>query len=209
MPALARKAALSVLATASCVILVSPPAQAAAPPPSGPSAPPGQPAAQGGGYTTDASYCLPDEDGNPPESDPYDDVSSVDEFGSDNKYLYCGDPSKGVLHIDEDHPIDRGSDDDEYLRTCVQNFGSYGNELPPGEDPNNYVMDMPLDKNEDGRADDSARLAYSKEKNDDGIYPVVSVATKQTENYPQGNDWYGCAEYPFSTSGAHQHVERQ
>lgn len=206
MSSLTRQATLSVLATASCMILAMPAAQATAPASSGPSAPPGQPAPQGGGYTADASECLDGTYG------PYDDVSSIDEFGSDNKYLYCGDETKGVLHIADGanpHPIDEDADDDEYVRTCVQNFGSYGNELPPGTDPNNYVMDMPLDKDEDGRADDSARLAYSKQKNSDDIYPVVSVQTKQTEEYPQGNDWYGCAEYPFSTSGAQQHVGRQ
>lgn len=76
------------------------------------------------------------------------------------------------------HPIAHNGDDDDSNVTCVENFGSYGNDLPPGEDPLNYVVDMPLDKNEDGVADGSARIAYDKE-----TYNVTSVETKQTQDH--------------------------
>jgi hypothetical protein len=178
MTTLARKAGISLVAAASGLLVAAPTVQAST-------------QAQGPGisYDADASECLSGDAG------PYDTVASVDEWGFDDKYLYCGDLTKGVLHINEGHPINEDGDDDDDIATCVENFGSYGSQLPDGTNPNNYVMEMPIDKDEDGNTDDMARLAYDKNTNDDDIYPVVSLHTTQKPEFPLSNDWDGCANY--------------
>lgn len=170
-----RKTGIMTTTVASCFALGAPVAHAAEPPAQSPRA----------AYNAYASDCLTNN------ADYDDTVASFTAGPINNAYLYCGDQTKGVLHIDRDHPFAENGDDDDDIVTCVENFGSYGSDLPPGEDPYNFVVEMPLDKDEDGSPDDTARIAYDKD-----TYNVTSLHTKQTSDHPQGNDWYGCANYP-------------
>lgn len=79
--------------------------------------------AQAGVVTSDASECLTGEAG------PYDLVAAA--FGPWPKpiFLSCGDRTKGVLHIDMDHPIaDDGSDDEDLLQ-CFKGIVYGGDEV--------------------------------------------------------------------------------
>lgn len=131
------------------------------------------------GYSATPSACLRGEVG------PDWDVASVNETGTDNKYLYCGSGATGVLHIDggaHPHPIDESGADDDNVVNCVMNFGSYGHD--GGEDRNNYRMYMRLLNGQ------TAWLHYDKES-----YNVVTVYTTGTA---EGNDWNQCGNYPTS-----------
>lgn len=64
---------------------------------------------------TSASACL---DG---YSGPYD---YVNQYGGVT--LYCGDHTKGILHIDDAHPIAENGADDVNIVRCMNNIISYG-----------------------------------------------------------------------------------
>lgn len=80
--------------------------------------------AQAGVVTSDASECLTGEAG------PYDLVAAA--FGPWPKpiFLSCGDRTKGVLHIDMDHPIADDGSDDEALLKCFKGVVYGGDEVP-------------------------------------------------------------------------------
>jgi hypothetical protein len=47
-----------------------------------------------------------------------------------NVTLYCGDPTKGVVHINSDHSIRDDGTDDYNVRRCHDNTVYYGREVP-------------------------------------------------------------------------------
>lgn len=46
-----------------------------------------------------------------------------------NVILYCGDPTKGVIHIDAEHPIAEDGSDDENVQDCHKNVMFRGEEV--------------------------------------------------------------------------------
>lgn len=47
--------------------------------------------------------------------------------------LYCGDPTKGIIHIDFAHPISEDGSDDEDVVRCLQRIMYYGDEVPAAQ----------------------------------------------------------------------------
>lgn len=45
-----------------------------------------------------------------------------------NVSLYCGDPTKGLIHIDSEHPISEDGSDDDNVAQCHSNIMYYGDE---------------------------------------------------------------------------------
>lgn len=169
-----RSAARRIAALALAMAIAALPVQASGAYGASPQQPP-----RAAGYSATPSACLRGEVG------PDWDVASVNETGTDNKYLYCGSGATGVLHIDggaHPHPIDDNGADDDNLVNCVMNFGSYGHD--GGEDANNYRMYMRLLNGQ------TAWLHYDKE-----TYNVVTV---YTTGAGEGNDWNQCGNYPAS-----------
>lgn len=60
-----------------------------------------------------------------------------------NVYLYCGDPTKGVIHIDAGHPIDENGADDEAVRQCHQNVMHFGHEVTANPGNRAWQIDRP------------------------------------------------------------------
>lgn len=83
------------------------------------------PTEQGGGRAVEVQDCLDGDAG------PYDYVFQAFGFRP-TATLRCGDPTKGVLHIDDRHPID----DPTAFLGGVQNVFSFGELERPGSMPN-------------------------------------------------------------------------
>lgn len=92
--------------------------------------------------------------------------------------LYCGDISKGVIHISQNHDIDEGGADDENVVACMDGILYYGEEdVASSEDNLMYVAKL-----SDGRI---AKLVWDEETNE--------VVTMYVEG-DVSNDWAACAE---------------
>lgn len=117
------------------------------------------------------SYCLSGD------ADPRDVVSSVSgpSFFS-SVTLYCGDPTKGVLHIDAAHPISVDGSDDDNVVLCLNRIMYYGEEVPAA--PGNRAWQI-------ARSDRwSATTVF-----DADTLEVISMFTSDS------NNWAACAAF--------------
>lgn len=104
------------------------------------------------------------------EAGPYDHVFQA--FGyRPTATLRCGDPTKGVLHIDGGHPID----DPGSFTSCVQNIFSFGYLERPGETPNTSLYRFDY-------SGGSARGLYDNQTGD-----ILTVYTSGATN-----EWLSC-----------------
>ncbi len=111
------------------------------------------------------------------EADREDLVAEYD-FGWFTISLYCGDISRGVVHIALEHDIDEGGADDENIVACMEGILYYGDEVVAvGRENLRYAAKL-----SDGR---TATLAWDEETNE--------VVTMYVEG-DVSNDWAACAE---------------
>lgn len=160
-----RRTATATAIILACALVGAPAVQAA--PPRQPSHP--------AGYQAAPSTCFSGY------GEPGDTVASFRAGVSGDAYVYCGSPSKGVIHIDADHTIDESGSDDDNFVNCVMNFSDYGKDVGySNRNPNHYIVDMNL---KNGKA----RAVY-----DVNSYEIITVFTIGGE----GNDWESCANFP-------------
>jgi hypothetical protein len=116
--------------------------------------------------TTSASACLNGYSG------PYDLVNS---YAGIN--LKCGDPSKGVLHIDASHPIATNGRDDVHVDRCMDNILAYGRSVTAN--PGNTAKR--ITRSSGGYA----QIVWDSRTKD-----VITMYTSDS------NNWTACAAYP-------------
>lgn len=124
------------------------------------------PAAAEAAARTSASACLQGLSG------PYDLVNS---YGGLN--LKCGDPTKGVLHIDSSHPINEDGADDVHINRCMNNIVGLG--VPRAA--SGGISAKRITRPSGGWA----QIIW-----DSGTKDVLSMYTSEN------NNWAACAAYP-------------
>jgi hypothetical protein len=116
--------------------------------------------------TTSASACLKGYDG------PY---ALVNAYAGVN--LKCGDPSKGVIHIDASHPIAEDGRDDVHVDRCMNNILAYGKSVSA----NAGNAAKRITRSSGGYA----QLVWDSSTKD-----VITMYTSDS------NNWTACAAYP-------------
>lgn len=111
------------------------------------------------------------------DAGPFDYAVQVQAGGFTIFELRCGDPTKGVLHIDAGHPIEPGSE--VAFKDCIQNIVS-GRDVGPGNPPNSVVRTWAY-------RGGTGTIVY-----DDSSDTKV-ILTAYTSNGPRGNNWRDCA----------------
>ncbi len=94
-----------------------------------------------------------------------------------NVTLLCGDPTKGIIHIDAAHPIDPGGADDENVRTCHHNVMYYGSEVPANAGNRAWQITRP--------AGGTATVVFD-------AYTLETVTMFTSDS----NNWAACARFP-------------
>jgi len=102
--------------------------------------------------------------------------------------LYCGDPTKGVLHIDESHPVVEnitGTPTDAYFLACLYYVFHFGRVIGTGNTAGSHVYSM----------------EYSNSINSDQARAVVRdsdgyILTAWPNTYVGDFNWYACAVAP-------------
>lgn len=113
-----------------------------------------------------ASSCLKGYDG------PYEVVNSYRGI-----VLKCGDYSKGIIHIDDGHPISESGRDDVRVERCMNNIIGYGKSAPANSGNTARRITRP--------SGGWAQIVWdSSSKN------VVTMYTSDN------NNWKACAAYP-------------
>lgn len=125
-----------------------------------------------GGVRVTASSCLTGDSG-PRERVA---TSNGPSFFS-NVILYCGDPTKGVLHINAAHPISEDGSDDVNVRDCHNNIMFRGDEIPAAAGNRAWQIARPTGG--------SATLVFDSESNE-----TITMFTSDS------NNWAACAAFP-------------
>jgi hypothetical protein len=94
-----------------------------------------------------------------------------------NVSLYCGDPTKGVIHIDSEHPISEDGSDDANVAQCHSNIMYYGDEVPAAEGNRAWQIARP--------SGGTATLVF-----DATSLETITMFTSDS------NNWAACAAYP-------------
>lgn len=92
-----------------------------------------------------------------------------------NLYLYCGDPTKGIIHINAEHPIKEDGSDDENVANCARNIMHRGSEIPAAQGNRAYR----ITRAEGG----SATLVWDENSNE-----VIMFTS-------DNNNWAACAAF--------------
>lgn len=115
---------------------------------------------------TSASACLQGLEG------PY---TVVNSYGGLN--LKCGDPTKGILHINADHPINEDGADDVHIDQCMNNIVAYG--APAAANPGNSSKRITRPSG------GYAQIVWDSDTKD-----VITMYTSDS------NNWAACARFP-------------
>ena len=103
-------------------------------------------------------------------------VSNGPSFFS-NVSLYCGDPTKGVIRIDSEHPINEDGSDDDNVYNCHGNIMYHGDEVPAAEGNRAWQIARP--------SGGTATLVF-----DATSLETITMFTSDN------NNWAACAAYP-------------
>lgn len=94
-----------------------------------------------------------------------------------NVSLFCGDPTKGVIHIDAEHPINANGSDDANVRNCHHNVMHRGSEVPANPGNRAWQITRP--------GGGSATVVF-----DANTLETITMFTSDS------NNWAACAAYP-------------
>jgi hypothetical protein len=99
----------------------------------------------------------------------------VNSYGGLN--LRCGDPTKGILHIDSSHPINEHGADDVHVDRCMNNIVGLGS--PVSANPGNAAKRITRPSG------GWAQIVW-----DTGTKDVITMYTSDN------NNWAACAAFP-------------